>query len=325
MSPTLADLLAWNPSPLSTQAMTLQRSSEEARNAFNTLGGVLDILPQMWTGVAADATRDALTNERRYLDAFANAVAALSEVYSTAYTEVDSALSELRYSVDAAHTESIDVDTSSPAAGPISVRTTADVSNTDLTSRLRAAADVIAAAAAVVLDADNSAATRINDAVTDLHNTVVAEASNAHLQQLLETHSLNAQRYGDIPVLNDHQDQAVRDLFGSIFGDTGTRAMAIADSVSNVRENRVSVGDGIFDVLTKMNPIPRFPPQLGTALTITEFLAPDIAENFDFMEHVVDGSLRPLTRWAEDHVPGSRLFVNDDELDEKLQRDLGHG
>lgn len=322
MSPSLADVLIWNPAPLATQATTLSNASTEAVAAADTLSGTLDILPAMWTGVAATATRDALRHERTLLTDFAAAVFALSEVYATAHNDLVTALGELHAAVDSAAARGITVDTSAPASGPISLTATAPADTPIDTANLRATADVIAAAAAAVLDADNAASRRINDAVTTLHNDVVPAADGVPLDALMETHSLAAEREGDIPGLGADQDNWVRDRLSDAAELTGARA--VTGAIENVADNRQSAGDAALDVLSDVIPGINLPRRAGQVLSMAEFIAPDVAENFDIPGIAVDLGVRPAARWADDHIPGSHLFINDDELADKLERDQAH-
>lgn len=333
MSPSLGAVAGWTPAGLAVEATAIRAAENEFRTAADELSATLDILPEVWTGLAADATRDALRGERQLLVDQAGALGFLSRAYDDAHAGLDGALADLRVCLDGYGGGPITVDRDSPATGPILVRG----EGLD-EAELQAAAEAVAAAAQAVLEADASGAQAIRDAAARLEVFPPAEATTAPVDALLAAHARDRAVVPDLPGLEYDQERALRDLLldntlGQAFPE-GAFALGRIDAATELADNRRSAGDVMLDLyqdmLTGAGPSMGgggLPPLLsplrsgvGAVFDGVGVLEPELAETWDIPGRAFDATVRPMARWADEQL-GWGLFHQDGDLAEQAEQD----
>lgn len=334
MSPTLAAVAGWNTGSLSAQAGAIRAAETEMRGAAADLQTTLDLLPTVWTGVAAAATRDALRGERQLLVDQADALAGLAGAYDSAHTALTEKLGVLRDCLDRYRGGPITVDIASPAEGPITVRgetVRASDSNRAIglgETDLAAVAAEVAAAAGAVLDADLDGARAIRAEGTKLRYHSPVEGTTAPVDALLATHGSNL--VPDFPLLGYDQDRVLRDLLLADVSDTvlpsAEQVLGLYEDFTEFRDNRRSAGDIAVDLVQDSislagPPLPRsMRVPLEMLMSGAQVAAPDVMDTWNLPGRAVDATVRPVGRWI-DQMGGWGLFHQDADLGARAEQD----
>lgn len=251
-NPALADLVSWTPTCLRDEAAALDTALENIAIAREDLASTLESLPGVWTGISADAVRNALVRERRYVDVLEKVFLGLRRCYNDAYQDISISRDTFMTVLSGFESEGFSVDHGQPAAGPITVSTVAAArsdSGADA-SRLAAAeraAESIARAAGAVLDTDSRHAEAIATLVAD-SDGVSARPPAANPEPLAtardEKH-LTPHRYGSNGLLGPTATQlAINGL--ALAPYTGT-SILVGDLMLDMAENRSPFGEALVD------------------------------------------------------------------------------
>lgn len=257
MSPTpaalsLSDLVAWNPGVLRDEVSVLESSLESIAEARATLAETLELLPDVWTGISAEAIRRAISNERRYVDVLERSFLTLRRCYDTASRHISRSHDALMTTISEAENAGHRIDFSSPAGGPITVTTTAVASSNSQTdpSRLEAAhaaAKAIGDAARIVLEYDARFADEVRAAVEESESDRPPAANKDPLATAKREKSVVADRYGGIGILGPTATQLAVNGLGLV--PYVAPSTLIVDVGSDMAENRSPLGDALIDAV----------------------------------------------------------------------------
>lgn len=251
-NPSLSDLRAWTPVCLRDEATALDSSLENIAIARETLASTLELLPAVWTGISAEAVRDAITRERRYVDVLEKVFLELRRCYNDAYQDVSVSHDAFMTVLSGVENGGFLVDSSQSAAGPITVSTMAAARSDSGAdgSRLAAAeraAEAIAHAAAAVLDADSRHAEAIATLVaeTETDSARPPAANPEPLATARDDKHLTPHRYGTDGLLGPTTTQlAINGLALAPYAGT---SILVGDVVADMAENRSPLGDALVD------------------------------------------------------------------------------
>ena len=251
-NPTLADLQSWTPTCLRDEASALESSLDNIATARATLASTLERLPEVWTGISADAVRNAIVRERRYVDVLEEVFLGLRRCYNDAYQDVSASHDTFMTVLSGIENDGFSVDHAQPAAGPITVSTVA-AARSDSGSdgaRLAAAeraAGSIARAAGDVLEADSRHADAIATLVaeSDADAARPPAANPGPLAAARNEKHVTPDRYGSGGLLGPTATQlAINSL--SLTPNVGT-AILVGDLMIDIAENRSPVGEALVD------------------------------------------------------------------------------
>lgn len=251
-NPTLADLVSWTPVSLRDEATALDTSLENIAIAREDLASTLETLPAVWTGISADAVRNAMVRERRYVDVLEKAFLKLRRCYNDAYQDVSISHDTFMTVLSGIESDGFSVDHGQSAAGPITVSTVAATrsdSGAD-SSRLAAAeraAESIARAAGAVVDADSRHAEAIATLVaeSDADSARPPAANPEPLAKAKDEKHLTPHRYGSNGLLGPTATQLA--VNGLALAHYAGSSILVGDLMLDVAENRAPLGEALVD------------------------------------------------------------------------------
>lgn len=246
----LSDLVSWDPTVLQNEVSVLDRSLESIAKSRARLAETLDLLPDVWTGIAAEAVRDAISTERCYVDVLERDFLTLRRCYDIAFRNISLAYDTLMTTISKVENQGFSLDYSSPAGGPITVSGTTVVrSDSDVdASRMEEAhraADAVAKAARVVLDYDAQYAEDIATVVGESEAGRPAAADTAALDTASREKHVDLDRY-DVGV--DLDLTATEFMVNGLGLLPGVgNGLLLNDISSAMKENRASFGDALIE------------------------------------------------------------------------------
>lgn len=251
-NPTLGDLVSWTPTCLRGEATALENSLENIDKARQDLASTLETLPDVWTGISANAVRNAMVRERRYVDVLEKVFLQLRRCYNDAYQDVSTSHDTFMTVLSGIESDGFSVDHGQPAAGPITVSTVAAARSDSGAdgSRLAAAeraAESIARAAGAVLDADSRHAEAIATLVaeSDADSARPPVPNPEPLATAKNEKHLTPHRYGSDGLLGPTATQlAINGL--SLTPYAGT-SILVGDLMLDMAENRAPLGEALVD------------------------------------------------------------------------------